>query len=147
MSCNYIAGKSDVELYTEKSNELIIQIIEHRFSDKTCFVEPYDLNLIEEKKSSIPDFFSTRLKSDILNTLNYENDSIFEIAFNLSNSFTFDFSSLSDREINSIKRKEYEEIINQKGYGDALIYFSNDKCSKGVITFSKPIFNSNYSIW
>ena len=144
-SCNNLLKKTDEDLYSEKTNELITQILDDFSDESSCIIEPYIQNLVEFKKTHLPPDIFPKIKSDIMKALDVENDSIFNKLINLSNSFRFDKSTLNT-DLHYISREYYNSLLSEKGYEGAILYLMENECEKDFIALSKPIFNEDFSI-
>jgi hypothetical protein len=133
--------EDDINIYNQKSTELINSILENNEADCNCLLEPPHQSLIEIAENERP---AHNNKKDLLQALKLSNDSILDKQNNLSKRFRIDKLKLNFK-INLIKRSVFDSIFQTYGSqkGREILW---EKCPSGFIYLSPPIFNDIYDI-
>jgi hypothetical protein len=121
------------KLYNQKANEIIFQIIKE--SNCNCLLEIPNQSLIETNNSENPSY---DIRSFLIRELKAKNNSSLDSLATISNKFKVSTETLEKNNVKIIKIKDIRALKNNNG---AKIL---KMCSKGIICFSKPIFDKTF---
>jgi len=140
-SCKNPNEKSELQIYTEKSTELISQIIKSKEIECSCLLEMRHQSLVEIMSESRP---SSNNRRELKKALKISSDSIFDKQNELSKQFrifqlnlNFDMELLNLSQLDSIHQN-----VGSQNYREVLW----EKCPTGKLSISPPVFNETYDI-
>jgi hypothetical protein len=140
-SCKNQTKKSDIEIYNQKSTELIQQILTREEIECSCLAEVEHKSLLEIIAAKTP---RRNNRKDLKSALDIKDDSIFDKQNKLSKKFRifklnlkFGLTLLDLNKLDSI-------LINsgEKNHTKNLW----EKCPLGIFSLSPPVFNETYDI-
>jgi hypothetical protein len=119
--------------YNQKANEIIFQIIKE--SNCNCLLEIPKQSLIKTNNSENPSY---DIRNFLIRELKTKNNSNLDSLVSVSKNFKLNTETLKKNNIEIIKIKDIRALKNNNS---AKIL---KMCSKGIICFSKPIFDKTY---
>lgn len=141
-SCKNPNEKSDLQIYNQKSAELINQILKSEKIECSCLLEMPHRSLVEIMDISTP---SRNNREDLKNALKITSDSIFEKQNELSKQFRIFSLNLYLNDMNLLNLSQLDSIqqnLGNQNYDEVLW----KKCPSGILTISPPVFNDTYDM-
>ncbi|REG88538.1 hypothetical protein [Flavobacterium aquicola] len=129
--CN--SQKESEDVYNQKANEIIIQIIKE--SSCNCLLEIPKESLIETSIAENPSF---DIRSFLISELRTDNNTNLDSLASFSKFFRLNLKALEKNNIKIVTLENLKSVKN--GKGNEILKM----CSKGIICIRKPIFDKTF---
>lgn len=136
-SCKRKETKTSSDIYSEKTIELINDVLSDEYNFCECILEPPNKSTLQTFADEVPHF---DYKKYILESFNLDNESAFKNLHGINDSLILKPNSLASG-IKVIYRKEWNEIFTKYGSGARDTIY---KRYPNLCFLTKPIFDKNY---
>jgi len=142
ISCKKESGKDLSELYSEKSAELVNQILSENINCQ-CIVEPPPETFLEIIKHDMPEMH-IMFRKNTMAQLNMDQQSTLDSMLHLSNEFNLE-KLLVNTSIKFIDGEVFESINSMEEL-EKWNKMLADKCPENLCYITKPIFSEDFKL-
>jgi|GEM_PF-1293845 len=125
--------KDSKEVYNQKANEIIVQVIKESNCD--CLLEIPRESLIETSLAENPSY---DIRSSLVKELNTQNNASLDSLVNVSKDFRLDTNLIQKTSVKIVTLENLRSA--KKDNGNEILKM----CPKGILCINKPIFNKTF---